>query len=209
MRPKLRTFFFDLDGTLLDSGADIATAANRVRTGFGLEPLDIAEVGRGVGWGLGHLLGHVLPEALHGRMAEARGIFMEAYAAHLLVDSTPYAGAGALLEALEGPVGLVTNKPMAFVTPILEALGWRFDVVVGGDSLPQRKPDPSPLLHALAAVGCAPEAALFVGDSEVDLATAAAANVRFAGVGWGRVAPEAKRVVPHLLELLEVPWARR
>ena len=212
MRSKLRSLFFDLDGTLLDSSGDIAAAANMVRAHLNQPPLPINEVGEGVGWGLAHLLRHVLPSALHHRMPEAREVFMASYSQRLLVDSAPYEGAGVLLEALSTqaiPVGLVTNKPMAFVSPILEALGWRFDVVVGGDSLKVRKPNPAPLLHALSVVGCEPEAALFVGDSEVDQAAALAAGVRFAAVGWGRVAPNAERVVPKLMALLEVPWARR
>lgn len=205
----LRTVVFDLDGTLLDSSGDLAVAANQVRRHFDLSPLTVAEVEGGIGWGLGHLLGHVLPEPLHPRLPEARAVFIDTYSNALLVHSEAYPGAAALLRQLPRPVGLVTNKPMGFTTPILEGLGWSFDVVLGGDSLPQRKPDPAPLLAALEQLGCAPEHALFVGDSEVDQATAAAAGVRFAAVPWGRVAPQATFVLPSLLGLLEMPWARR
>jgi len=71
--------------------------------------------------------------------------------------------------------------------PILAGLGWRFDVVVAGDTLPQRKPAPGPLLHALKGVEGRGDA-IYVGDSEVDRSAAEAADVRFVAVAWGRVA---------------------
>ena len=179
---------FDLDGTLLDTLGDLADAANAARGALGMAPLADERIAPHIGWGLGHLLSHVLPSSHRRHLAAAREIFMAHYAAHLLVRSTPYPGAEALM-ARRGArfVGLVTNKPLRFVTPILERLHWRFDVVVAGDTLSERKPDPAPIHHALHGVAGA-EDARFIGDSEVDLAAAQAAGVMFLGVSWGRVA---------------------
>ena len=179
---------FDLDGTLLDTLGDLADAANAARGAFGLAPLADERVAPHIGWGLGHLLSNVLPPAQLQHLAAARKIFMAYYAGHLLVRSRPCPGAEALMARRGGRfMGLVTNKPLRFVTPILEALQWQFDVVVAGDTLSARKPDPAPVRHALAGVVGA-EGAWFIGDSEVDLAAAKAAGVDFLGVSWGRVA---------------------
>jgi phosphoglycolate phosphatase len=190
--PASIALLFDLDGTLIDSDADIAAAANRARGALGLEPLAIADVRRQVGHGLGYLLQHVIPADLHARLPEAREAFVDWYRAHLLDETRPYPGVDEALAALRGhPLGIVTNKPAMFLDPIVQGLGWgdRFGVVVGGDSLPERKPHPAPLLHALERLGATRDRALYVGDSEVDRETAAAAGVRFLCVGWGRAAP--------------------
>ncbi len=178
---------FDLDGTLLDTLGDLADAASAARAALGLPPVTDAAVAPHIGWGLGHLLSHVLPEGLEDPLPTARAAFMAYYADHLLVRSTPYPGAEELMRRRgERFLGLVTNKPSRFVKPILARLGWRFDVVVAGDTLPQRKPDPGPLRHALEGVD-GRDRAIFVGDSEVDRAAAEAAGLRFVAVAWGRI----------------------
>jgi phosphoglycolate phosphatase len=209
----LRALIFDLDGTLLDSDGDIAAAANVARAVLDLPPMPVAEVARAVGWGLGHLLEQLLPGATSAQMSAAREAFVAHYAAHPLVHSQPLPGAEDLLAAVPPghPLALVTNKPMVFVRPILAGLGWdtRFAVVVGGDTLSQRKPDPAPLLHALAGLGMDAADALYVGDSEVDAATAVAAGVDYVNVGWGRNAGQAAHTVPRLDALLDHPLAQR
>lgn len=208
-----RALIFDLDGTLIDSDGDIAAAANVARAALDLPPAGVPEVAAAIGWGLGHLLERMLPGASPEQMARAREVFVTHYAAHPLVHSRPLPGAAALWAGLPlgHPVALVTNKPMVFVGPILAGLGWdtRFQVVVGGDSLPQRKPDPAPLLHALAGLGVAAADALYVGDSEVDAATAQAAGVDHVTVAWGRHAADARHVIARLDALLDHPlsWA--
>ena len=94
-------------------------------------------------------------------------------------------------------VGLVTNKPSRFVTPILDGLGWRFDVVIAGDTLPQRKPDPTPLL---AAIDGLPDGhrAIYIGDTEIDRDAAMAAGLGFVGVAWGRIAKTETRLIHRL-----------
>lgn len=186
----MRALLFDLDGTLLDSGPDLADAVNAARAGLGAEPLALDAVLPHIGWGLTHLLAHTLPEAV-GRddvaLSAARETFHRWYRAHVYDRSRPYAGADAVLDAWSGRCGLVTNKPRDYVLEILERAGWtdHLAAVVCGDIV--RKPAPEPLWRALETLDVAPADALFVGDSEVDRDAALAAGVPFAAVPWGRV----------------------
>ncbi|GAB5446387.1 phosphoglycolate phosphatase [Gymnodinialimonas sp.] len=172
---------FDLDGTLIDSAADIAAAANATLAEVGAPPLSVDLARSFVGAGA-----VVFVE----RMARARNLpdaaalvprFVHHYegAVHQTVI---YPGVEAALAALKDQghrLGLCTNKPARPTQAVLAHLGWTqlFDTVFTGDSLPQRKPDPAPLLAALDALGSGP--AIYVGDSEVDVQTAERAGVPF------------------------------
>jgi phosphoglycolate phosphatase len=205
-------FLFDLDGTLLDSKGDLADAANAARTALGLAPLPDAEVERHTGWGMAMLLKGVLPEADAAGLARARELFIQYYRGHLAVRSRPYPSVAPMFEALAGhPLGLVTNKPAMFGAPLLDHLAWtdRFDVRVFGDTLPERKPAPEPLLHAIERLRLSPAECVYVGDTPIDRETAAAAGVRFVCVAWGRAAPEATEVLADLAELVRLPGVSR
>ncbi|MDQ2094139.1 phosphoglycolate phosphatase [Rhodalgimonas zhirmunskyi] len=176
---------FDLDGTLVDSAPDIQAAANRMLEGEGLAPLDLPT--------LISFIGNGLPKLVE-RVMRTRGIdparheeLTQVTLAHYSADSSDltvlYPGVRAALQALQAKgyaLGLCTNKPEAPARDILRALGIEdfFAVVVGGDTLPVKKPDPAPLFTAFEALG--EGARLYVGDSEVDAATAKAAGVDFA-----------------------------
>ena len=189
---------FDLDGTLLDTLGDLAAAANAARAMFGLDPVPDAAVAPHIGWGLGHLLSHVLPASNHAEMEAARATFMAHYGTHLLVHSVPFPGAEKLMRRRGARfVGLVTNKPSRFVAPILAGLGWHFDVVIAGDTLPQRKPDPAPLLAAIDGLPDG-QRAIYIGDTEVDREAATGAGLCFVGVAWGRIAKTETRVIHRL-----------
>ncbi|PIE06561.1 MAG: phosphoglycolate phosphatase [Rhodobacterales bacterium] len=176
---------FDLDGTLVDSAPDLAAAANKVLAGEGLDPLDLATITSFVGNGLPKLVERVMRaraiapqhfERIHGRMQAF-------YNAAPADESKPMPGVPAALEALKAKghkLGICTNKPEEPARRMLALLGLEgyFEVVVGGDALPQRKPHPAPLHLAFDRLGPGPR--LYVGDSEVDAETAEAAGVRFA-----------------------------
>lgn len=201
-------FLFDLDGTLLDSKGDLADAANAARTALGLAPLPDAEVEKHTGWGMAMLLKGVLPEADAEGLARARELFIAYYRGHLAVRSRAYPSVPAMFDALAGhPLGLVTNKPAMFGAPLLDHLDWtrRFAARVFGDTLPERKPHPEPLLHAIRALGYPRERCIYVGDTPIDRETAAAAGVRFVCVAWGRAAPESAEVVDDLAALSRLP----
>lgn len=175
---------FDLDGTLIDSAPDIRAALNLVLEGEGAAPLTLAETIRFIGHGIPALVRQArefrgLPAARQEAMVAA---MVRHYDAAPAVLTRPYPGVVAALESLRAAghvLGLCTNKPLAATRLILAGLGLehRFAAVVGGDSLPARKPDPAPLHAAFAALGVP---LLYVGDSEVDAATAQAAGVPFA-----------------------------
>ena len=204
MAPMTQAFLFDLDGTLLDTRGDIADAANAARAALGLPTMAEAAVEGHVGHGLGHLLAQVLPRALHGRLGEARAAFVAHYQAHLLDRTRPFPGAEELLARLAGrPIALVTNQPGRFVDPILAGLGWHFEVVLAGDTLPERKPHPAPVREALRRLGVAAEQALFVGDTEVDRAAAVGAGVAVGCVPWGRTTDLEGRRLTSLAELVD------
>lgn len=175
---------FDLDGTLIDSAPDIQATANAVLAREGRKPLSHEEVRRFIGSGAPAFVRQMraardLADSAHDRLLAA---FLEGY--ETAVDLTRlYPGVWEALETLHEAghrLGVCTNKPEAPTHAILRHLGlgrW-FEVVVGGDTLPVRKPDPAPLRHAFTPLGTGPQ--VYVGDSEVDAETAVRAAVPFA-----------------------------
>ncbi len=198
----MKAAIFDLDGTLIDSAPDIRAAANTVLAAEGLAPLSLAEATGFIGAGAGVFVERMAAARLAAPDPERTAAMLAAFiglyegAVHL---TRPYPGAVPALEALAQAgwaLGLVTNKPEAPARAVLAHLDLArfFPVVVGGDSLPQRKPDPAPLHHAMAALGA--QRTIYVGDSETDAATAQAARVPFAlyTEGYRHTPPEA---LPH------------
>lgn len=176
---------FDLDGTLVDSAPDIHAAVNRWLLSEGETPLEFDTVRRFIGNGVPTLVARVM--AALGRSGDglqARWLdrFMADYATGASDLTRPYPGVIEALTFLQRrgyPLGICTNKPEEPARHVLQAFGMTgfFPVVVGGDSLPVRKPDPAPLRAVAEALGGGP--VIFVGDSEVDAETAAAAGVPF------------------------------
>jgi phosphoglycolate phosphatase len=184
MQPAL--IVFDLDGTLIDSAPDLAVAINAMLAEFGGEPLSVQEVRRMVGDGVAALVARALAARQRGQAEQARAlqIFMRHYESNATSLTTAFPGAGAALQALQAaaiPLAVCTNKPARLSAAILARLGLApyFGRVLGGDSLPFRKPDPRVLLSLLEAFDARAQDALLVGDSEVDAATAQAAGVPF------------------------------
>lgn len=181
---------FDLDGTLVDSRADLAAATNHVLASFGLPLIAPETVHRFVGEGARRLVERALGPAHAARVDEGVARFLAYYADHLLDATTLYPGVVAALDALARAgvvLTVLSNKPAGMSRVVLEGLGvaGRFAAVVGGDSLPTRKPDPAGLALLGRVAGAPPGRTLLVGDSTVDLATAANAGVDFCGVAWG------------------------
>lgn len=175
---------FDLDGTLIDSAPDIAAAANRMLAEAGAAPLSLAEVKGFIGDGVAVLVQRIV--AARGLPAAAepalRARFLALYEADAATLTRPWPGVAAALGRIAAaghPMAVCTNKPERPARAILAALGLDpfFAVVVGGDSLARRKPDPAPLRHAAAALGA--HSAVLVGDGEADAAAAAAAGIPF------------------------------
>lgn len=205
---------FDLDGTLVDSRADLAAAVNHVLQALGLPGLEPPTLYRYVGDGARVLVERALGAEHQDLLGPGVETFMAYYGAHLLDATRPYPGIVEALAALaERGVALsvLTNKPSAMSRAILEGLGLatRFLEILGGDSLPARKPDPAGLEHLRARTRTPRERMLLVGDSAVDLRTARAAGVAFCGVAWGLVpdalrAAHPERLIAYPAELVSV-----
>ncbi len=192
---------FDLDGTLVDSRPDIATAVNRTRSELGLAALSLAEVGGMMGEGSRNLVRRALAQGLPemaamdaDRFERCHGRFLEHYAGVCTAETRPYTGVEELLDgcARRWPLALLSNKPIAMTRALIEALRWQrfFRAVVGGDSLPYRKPDGRGLCEVAAALGAAPATTLLVGDSRIDAETARAAGTPFVWAEWGYAVAE-------------------
>jgi phosphoglycolate phosphatase len=193
----LSAVLFDLDGTLLDTVADIALALNRTMLDYGCKPLPENEVRRMIGRGSPILIeraaaaqGRVLDDAVQAAMLER---FFHHYGAleELNEDSAqPYAGAAESLRTLHDAnlrIAVVTNKQHRFAAALLGRLGlspW-VDVVVGGDTCARRKPDPQPLVFACESLHLPPSESLMVGDSVNDVQAARAAGIPIVCVTYG------------------------
>jgi phosphoglycolate phosphatase len=190
----LRAVLFDLDGTLLDTAPDMVGALNSLRAEQGLGPIDYdfarAHVSNGA-LGLIHISFGDLDEDHRVRL---RDRYLALYAGRLATATVLFDGMADVLDDLERknmPWGIVTNKPAYLTEPLLESLGLRqrCACVVSGDTLPERKPHPRPLLYAAALMGMDATQAMYVGDSDRDIAAGRAAGMTTVAAAYGFVAP--------------------
>lgn len=194
-RTPARGILFDLDGTLVDSAPDLVGACNDMLNALGRPPVAL-ETARGwIGNGARRLVERALTGDFDGEapaelMETAYPLFEKCYQANLHRDSVLYAGADETLAQCQASgrrVGCVTNKPGVFTRPLLEAMGLSryLDPIVGGDDLPQKKPDPLPLRHVAEQWGLVPEECLLVGDSVSDFRAARACGMPVVLVSYG------------------------
>ncbi len=198
---RARLVVFDLDGTLVDSSADIATAVNATLARFapGAPPLPLDRVRSYIGNGAGQLVARaVAATGLAVRPENALPVFLDFYRGCLLDTTRLYPGIADALDALaDRTLAVLTNKPGDLSRTILDGLGIadRFVRVCGGGDVPQRKPHPGGLLRLMDEAGAAPAETVVVGDSAVDVRTGRAAGVRTVGVAWG-LDPESLEAEP-------------
>jgi len=207
---------FDLDGTLVDSARDLQNAVNVVLTEEGLREIDRAEVTSMIGDGAGKLVERAINATGGdvGRMSILVSRFLAIYEANASRYTEAYPGVWDTLEGLTTlglPLAVVTNKPYRATIDILDTLGLHtfFRAVIGGDTLPERKPDPAPILLALERLSAEPEAALMVGDNYHDVQAARAAGVSAFAVTYGyshkpHAELGADRLLASMSELLPV-----
>jgi phosphoglycolate phosphatase len=185
----------DVDGTLVDSVPDLAYCVDELMKALGRPPHGEAKVRNWVGNGVERLVRRALIGQLDGEpsdadYARAYPIFIDLYAANTSKRSRLYPGIREGLDWLKGQgylLGCVTNKAAQFTLPLLEDLGVRddFGIVVAGDTLPVKKPDPAPLLHAAKHFGVTPSESLMVGDSVSDVKAARAAGFQIVCMSYG------------------------
>ncbi len=191
--PKRRCAVFDLDGTLVDSLPDLAIALNKLLAEEGRRALAPDEVRVMVGDGALRLVERgfaATGESCGDAAAEMTRRFLDHYEGNAAEHTRPFAGTVEALRELRAAgwrLGVCTNKPQGPTVEILAELGLAqfFDAVVGGDSLPFKKPDPRHVLATLEAMGAAPGQAIFVGDSPNDVAAGRAAGLPVVIVSFG------------------------
>lgn len=214
-RPKM--VLVDLDGTLVDSVPDLAFCVDAMMERLGRPPRGEAAVRNWVGNGVERLVRRALTGQLDGEppaadYERAYPLFLDLYRANTSSRSALYPGVREGLDFLAGagyPLGCVTNKHAQFTEPLLRHFGIRdyFALVVSGDSLPEKKPHPLPLLHAASYFGVEPTEALMIGDSISDVRAARAAGFTIVclsyGYNHGRDIREAKpdAVIDSLAEI--------
>ena len=188
----IRLVAFDLDGTLVDSVPDLAAAVDAALRSLGLAGVDEASVRDWVGNGSRKLVERAL-EALDAQDTDpeaAHEAFLHHYRLAPCRATRLYPGVREALEGLRArglTLVLITNKPAAFIAPILETMGLSdfFDLTLGGDSLAAKKPDPAPLLHVASRFGVTPSVCLMVGDSRHDIEAGRGAGFRTLAVPYG------------------------
>ena len=179
----LRAVLFDLDGTVLDTAPDMWNAMNRLLGEQGRALLPYSAIRPFVSHGARGVLLQGFGDVDADRFAQLQDRFLEIYRANLSEGTRLFAGMDQVLDVLaERGIrsGIVTNKAAWLTEPLLEqmALRDRFDCVVSGDTVAERKPHPLPILHAAALVGLPPAECIYVGDAERDVQAAHAAGMQ-------------------------------
>jgi phosphoglycolate phosphatase len=186
---SVRALIFDLDGTLIDSKQDLIRSVNAMLVGTGRETLHEDTVSSYIGHGAPKLVARALGRgATEEECERAVKFFLAHYEEHKLDSTRAYPGVAEALEGMRGfPMAVLTNKPVRVSSRILEGLGLAkyFRAVYGGNSFETKKPDPLGAKKILQEFGTAPEEALMVGDSEVDVQTARNAGTLAAAVNYG------------------------
>ena len=188
---------FDLDGTLVDSAPDLALSINEMLSKLNRATFSEQKIRGWVGNGAQVLVKRalvgatVVPEHIpDANVEQALEIFLASYQKNICVHSALYPGVKMTLQQLKSQgyrLAIVTNKPLVFVEPLLAGLGLDnlFELILGGDSLPKRKPDPMPLLHVCQTLDISPKNCVMIGDSSNDIIAAKAANMDSIGLTYG------------------------
>ncbi len=186
---SVRALIFDLDGTLIDSKQDLIRSVNAMLTETGREPLHEDTVSSYIGHGAPRLVARALGNAATEDECErALKFFLAHYDEHKLDSTRAYPGVAEALEELRRfPMAVLTNKPVRVSRKILDGLGLSryFRAVYGGNSFETKKPDPLGAKKILEELSVAPNEALIIGDSEVDVQTARNAGTLAAAVNYG------------------------
>jgi len=179
---------FDLDGTLADTGRDLANSVNFTRKQFNLAALTLHSVYSHIGRGVDHLLKHAIPELAQDHFEEVRRIFLGHYEKNMLDQTVLYPGICEVLDDFSGKRRVVvSNKIHRLAVKLLKGLGVEncFDAILGGDSVAEKKPHPALLNAALTRFGVPAARAVMVGDGDIDVEAGKRAGVVTCGVTYG------------------------
>ena len=191
---RCSAILFDLDGTLVDTAPDMVAVLQDLQRIHGVDPVGY-ETGRAhVSNGALGLLGLGFPDIEHRVGSDLHTAYLERYARRVCEASALFPGLADLLEALDAaglPWGVVTNKPAHLTDRLLDrlALAARSACTVSGDTLPRRKPDPAPLLHACELAGLLPQNTVYVGDASRDIQAGQNAGMATVAAAYGYITP--------------------
>jgi phosphoglycolate phosphatase len=188
MKKQIHLVMFDLDGTLADTGRDLANAVNYTRAYFNLGPLPESLVFAHVGRGVEYLLKHALPEENPVHFQQIVMVFLRHYEEHLLDNTALYPSVPAVLDYFHGKRRVVvSNKIHRLTLEVLRGLGvaQQFDAILGGDSAPEKKPHPALIHGVLDRFQIAAPRALMVGEGVADVEAGKRAGVVTCGVTYG------------------------
>ncbi len=191
---KIEAVLFDLDGTLIDTAPDMVAVLNQLQQAYGVDPLPYEEARANVSDGAIGLLRLAFPAAAESDVETLHREYLERYEGAVCLESRIFPDMPELLDALDArkcPWGVVTNKPQRMTDPLLAALGLtgRLCCAVSGDTLPQRKPDPAPLLLGCQQAGTAPHRTVYVGDAARDMEAGRAAGMATIAAAYGYIVP--------------------
>ena len=186
----IRAVLFDLDGTLVDSLEDLTDAVNHIRMAFSHPPLGADDVRLKIGKGARNLVQQVLPDVTGADIDRALNLFLEFNRQHIADKSRLYPDIAELLldvAARNIKLAVISNKNEDLSSLILQTLGINnlFETVCGGDTYPERKPSPLPLLKVAEKLGVAPHECVMVGDSINDIEAGKRANIVSIACTWG------------------------
>lgn len=208
--------FFDLDGTLVDTAPDMVAVLVAMQRDNGSHPVPYELARASVSHGALGLINVAFPTVDEARRRLLHQDFLDRYEQAVCVESKLFPGMAEVLDLLEEnglPWGVVTNKPERMTDPLLEKLGLssRMSCAVSGDTLPQRKPHPAPLLLACERSGVVPERSLFIGDDARDIVAGRAAGMATIAAAYGYITAEdnpvlweADRIAADTRELLHM-----
>ena len=192
---SIQVVMIDLDGTLLDTAADLALSANLMLKELGMPEQSVPTIQSYIGKGIQKLVKRTLTGQLDGEpdtvlFSKALPIYEKHYAKHLSDNTRPYPGVVEGIQSMQQAgfkLACITNKAEAFTLPLLRATGLYdyFEIILSGDSLPKKKPDPMPLIHICEHFQVSPHEALLIGDSLNDAIAARAAGCSVFCVPYG------------------------
>ncbi|MEX2124249.1 MAG: HAD-IA family hydrolase [Woeseia sp.] len=184
--------FFDLDGTLVDTAPDMVAVLAALQKDNGSVPLPYELARASVSHGAFGLIDLAFPAVDEKERSRLHRDYLERYEHSVCIASTLFPGLTELLDRLDGhgtPWGIVTNKPQRMTGPLLEKLGLsgRMSCAISGDTLPQRKPHPAPLLLACERTGVNPSQSIYIGDDARDIVAGRAAGMTTIAAAYGYI----------------------
>lgn len=191
-RAEFGAVLFDLDGTLVDTARDMVSVLMQQLRDEGRRPIEYALARSNVSNGSSGLINVAFPDVSDSEHERLRSDYLDRYEESVCVESALFPGMADLLDTLQEatiPWGIVTNKPSRMTEPLLDALQLksRAACAISGDTIPQRKPSPAPMLLASAQIGVSPDMTVYIGDALRDIDAGKAAGMRTIAAGYGYI----------------------